>query len=100
MFKDTSYIEETKNLIKNERERLFKIFEESDRFKPYWPQGNFMLLKILEDGLTSQELFDRCIKKGLMIRDCSTFPYLGENYIRFCFMNPADNNKLVNELLA
>ncbi|QFJ55716.1 pyridoxal phosphate-dependent aminotransferase [Pseudobutyrivibrio xylanivorans] len=100
MFKDTSYIEETKNLIKNERERLFKIFEESDRFKPYWPQGNFMLLKILEDGLTSQELFDRCIKKGLMIRDCSTFPYLGENYIRFCFMNPADNDKLVTELLA
>ncbi len=99
MFKDTEYIQKTKDLIKSERDRLFKIFEESSRFKPYRPQGNFMLLQILEDGITSQMLFDRCIKKGLMIRDCSTFPYLGDNYIRFCFMNPEDNNRLVATLL-
>ena len=92
-------IEKTKDLIKSERDRLFKIFEESSRFKPYRPQGNFMPLRILEDGITSQMLFDRCIKKGLMIRDCSTFPYLGDNYIRFCFMNPEDNNRLVATLL-
>lgn len=99
MFKDTAYIQETTDLIRSERERLFKIFEESDRFKPYWPHGNFMLLKILDDSLTSQDLFDRCIKKGLMIRDCSTFPYLGENFIRFCFMNPSDNDRLVATLM-
>lgn len=99
MFTDEEYINKTRKLISSERDRMYKIFEESSRFKPYKPEGNFMLLKILEDGLTSGELFDRCIKKGLMIRDCSTFPYLGENYIRFCFMNPADNDKLVETLL-
>ena len=99
MFSDKDYIEKTKSLVATERKRLYDIFDKSNRFKPYWPHGNFMLLKILEDGLTSQELFDRCIKKGLMIRDCSTFPYLGENYIRFCFMNPEDNNRLVDLLL-
>ena len=100
MFTDKDYIEKTRNLITEERNRLYDIFEKSSRFKPYDPQGNFMLLKILEEGITSQELFDRCIKKGLMIRDCSTFPYLGENYIRFCFMNPSDNDRLVDLLLA
>ena len=100
MFTDKDYIEKTRNLITEERNRLYDIFEKSSRFKPYEPQGNFMLLKILEEGITSQELFDRCIKKGLMIRDCSTFPYLGENYIRFCFMNPSDNDRLVDLLLA
>lgn len=100
MFKDEKYINQTKELIKSERERLYKIFEDSKMFKPYKPQGNFMLLKILAEGITSQELFDRCIKKGLMIRDCSTFPYLGENYIRFCFMNPSDNDKLVKILIG
>ena len=99
MFTDQEYINKTRGLITSERDRMYKLFEESSRFKPYKPEGNFMLLKILEDGLTSGELFDRCIKKGLMIRDCSTFPYLGENYIRFCFMNPSDNDKLVETLL-
>ena len=99
MFTDQEYIDKTRALIGSERDRLYKLFAESNRFKPYKPEGNFMLLKILEDGLTSGELFDRCIKKGLMIRDCSTFPYLGENYIRFCFMNPSDNDKLVETLL-
>lgn len=100
MFSDTDYIKATRQLISDERKRLFDIFEASDDFKPFWPSSNFMLLKILKPGLTSQELFDRCIKEGLMIRDCSTFPYLGDNYIRFCFMKPEDNDKLVNQLLA
>ncbi len=99
MFKDEDYIQKTKHLIKSERDRLFDIFEKSSRFKPYKPEGNFMLLKILDDSITSQDLFDKCIKKGLMIRDCSTFPYLGENYIRFCFMNPSDNDSLAKLLL-
>jgi threonine-phosphate decarboxylase len=99
MFSDKDYIERTRNLIKDERNRLYHIFEKSTRFKPFFPQGNFMLLRIEEEGLTSSDLFDRCIRKGLMIRDCSTFPYLGEKYIRLCFMNPSDNDKLVAELL-
>ncbi|MCR5416373.1 MAG: aminotransferase class I/II-fold pyridoxal phosphate-dependent enzyme [Pseudobutyrivibrio sp.] len=99
MFSDSEYIEATRKLITTERNRMYDLFKKSSRFKPYKPQGNFMLLQIMEDGLTSQELFDRCIKEGLMIRDCSTFPYLGENYIRFCFMNPEDNDKLAAILL-
>ena len=99
MFTDKTYIEKTIQLIKSERARVYDIFEKSDRYKPFYPYGNFILLKILDENLTSQELFDRCIKKGLMIRDCSTFPYLDEKYIRFCFMNPEDNDRLISELL-
>ncbi len=99
MFSDEDYILKTRDLVASERNRLYDIFEKSSRFKPYWPQSNFMLLKILEDGITSNELFDRCIRQGLMIRDCSTFPYLGDNFIRFCFMKPKDNDKLKALLL-
>ena len=58
-----------------------------------------ILIKILKDGITSEELFDTAIRQGLMIRDCSTFPFLDNKYIRFCFMNPEDNDKLVKILL-
>ncbi|MCI7469088.1 MAG: threonine-phosphate decarboxylase, partial [Lachnospiraceae bacterium] len=35
----------------------------------------------------------------LMIRDCSTFPFLSDRYIRICFMNPSDNDRLLGVLL-
>ena len=56
-------------------------------------------MKILKEDVTSEELFDTAIRQGLMIRDCSTFPFLDNKYIRFCFMNPEDNDKLVKILL-
>lgn len=31
-----------------------------------------------------------------MIRDCSTFPFLDQKFIRFCFMMPEDNDKLLD----
>jgi threonine-phosphate decarboxylase len=99
MFNDTDYIKETRELIDSERERMYELFNNSERFKPFRPEGNFMLLKIKQPEITSQMLFDKCIREGLMIRDCSTFPYLGDNYIRFCFMSPSDNDKLAKLLL-
>jgi threonine-phosphate decarboxylase len=99
MFNDTDYIKETRELIDSERERMYELFNNSERFKPFRPEGNFMLLKIKQPEITSQMLFDKCIREGLMIRDCSTFPYLGDNYIRFCFMSPNDNDKLAKLLL-
>ncbi len=100
MFKDEEYIKATRNLIASERTRLYEIFNSSTRYKAYRPQGNFMLLKILDSNLNSQILFDRCIKQCMMIRDCSTFPYLDEHFIRFCFMNKHDNDRLTSLLLS
>ncbi len=100
MFTDTDYIQKTRALISSERKRMYDLFAASKRFKPYMPSGNFMLLQIIDESISSGQLFDKCIKEGLMIRDCSTFPYLGENYIRFCFMNPKDNDRLAKVLLS
>lgn len=100
MFTDMAYINETKSLISSERARLYRIFDEHPDFKVYAPSGNFMLVKILKEGLTSQDLFDRAIREKMMIRDCSTFPFLDNKYIRFCFMKPEDNEKLAACLLG
>lgn len=66
----------------------------------YNPSGNFILARILRDDLTSQDLFDRAIRQKMMIRDCSTFPFLDNKYIRFCIMNPEDNDRLLKCLLG
>lgn len=99
MFTDTAYIEATKNLIFSERQRIYELFQQHPDFKVYKPSGNFMLVRILRDDLTSEELFDRAIRQKMMIRDCSTFPFLDNKYIRFCFMNKEDNDRLLRCLL-
>ena len=94
MFRDTAYIQKTRQLISSERTRLYGILSKNRDFKVYEPSGNFMLVRILKDDLTSQDLFDRAIREKMMIRDCSTFPFLDNKYIRFCVMNPEDNDRL------
>ncbi|MDD6551402.1 MAG: histidinol-phosphate transaminase [Lachnospiraceae bacterium] len=99
MFSDSEYIKATKGLIFTERKRLYDIFKNSTAFKPYYPHANFMLLKILEESEDSHSLFEKCIRQKLMIRDCSTFPFLSDRYIRICFMKPSDNDALLKVLL-
>lgn len=95
MFQDSAYISETTALISSERTRMYAEFSKDKRFKCYKPSGNFMLLRILDETLTSGDLFDRAIREKMMLRDCSTFPFLDNKYIRFCFMEPAMNDRLL-----
>ncbi len=100
MFADTAYIEATRSLISSERARMFARFDAHPDYKVYRPDGNFLLARILRDDLTSSELFDRAIRQKMMIRDCSTFPFLDSKYIRFCVMTPEENDRLLTCLLA
>ena len=84
MFPDEEYIQHTRELISGERDRLFHELSTWDSVTVYEASANFILMKIRKPGVTSQDLFDHCIRKGLMIRDCSTFPFLDDHFVRFC----------------
>ena len=99
MFSDETYKNKTKTLISTERTRICKRLESCPNLKVYPASANFVLLKILKEDITSEDLFEASIQKGFMIRDCSTFPFLDNHYIRFCFMNPEQNDRLVDTLL-
>ena len=98
MLKDTDYFRETRALILSERERMFARLSHMDGYKPYAAYGNFILVRILKEGLTSFDVFEAAIKNRLMIRDCSSFESLTGEYIRFCIMNPEDNDRLLHVL--
>ena len=98
MFSDQEYIEKTKKLITSERERMMKELSQIEQVKVYPSCTNFILVKILKETITSEMVFEHCIKKGLMIRDCSTFPFLDNNYIRFCIMSPEKNSELLSAI--
>lgn len=95
MFKDSAYISRTRQLISAERARIYEALSKDTRFHAYEPSANFMLVKITEPKLNADILFDRTIRRGMMIRNCSTFPFLSNRFFRFCFMSPEMNDKLL-----
>ena len=99
MFTDTGYMKQTKELVSKERTRICKLLADSGKFQIFPTSANFLLAKIKSDTLTSEDYFDACIRKHMMIRDCSTFPFLNNKFIRFCFMNEEQNNALLDILL-
>ncbi len=99
MFTDNEYIRETRELIAKERSRIVSILSANSNVLCFPPTANFILIKILKEDVSSMDLFEAAIKKGLMIRDCSTFPFLNNKFIRFCFMNPDVNDQLLQVLL-
>ena len=98
MLQDKDYIHRTRELILSERTRLLQALVEIPTYKTYPAYANFILLKIQKPVLTSYDVFDACIRQGLMIRDCSSFECLEGEYIRFCIMNLEDNTRLLNIL--
>lgn len=99
MFTDDAYIRETRRLISAERARVCQALKGSPDYKPFQAHANFVLVKILNQNFISSDVFDAAIRKNLMIRDCSTFPFLNNKYIRLCFMMPEQNDALLKVLL-
>lgn len=98
MFQDQEYIAKTRDLILGERSRLYEEVKKLSAFKTYTPYANFLLLNIQKPGVTSFDVFELCIRKNLMIRDCSSFQCLDGEFIRFCIMMPEDNTRLLEVL--
>ena len=96
MFTDDAYIRQTKELIRQERQRTVASLREIEGLKVYEPTANFVLVRILRDDITADTMFDAAIREKMMIRNCSTFPFLDNKYIRLCFMRPEDNERLLS----
>ena len=96
MFTDEEYINETKELISSERTRVSDALANIKGLKVYEPSANFVLVKIENEDITADILFDACIRERMMIRNCCTFPFLDNKYFRLCFMLPEMNDRLLS----
>ena len=98
MFTDSDYIGESRRLIFSERSRVCARLSsmKAKGLKYYEPSANFVLCRLEKPGIDADILFDKCIRERMMIRNCSTFPFLDNSYFRFCFMRPEDNDRLLD----
>lgn len=95
MFEDEAYIARTRELISSERSRLTEELRAWGSLHVYEPAANFILLRIEKEDVNADILFDHCIRQGMMIRNCSTFPFLDSRFVRFCVMKPEQNDRLL-----
>jgi len=96
--KDIEFIENTKRTIAKERAQFAKMLSEISGLQVFPSETNFLLVKITDKKITSTALKEEMARKGILIRDCSTFVGLDDSYFRVTVRSAEENLKLVNTL--
>ncbi len=99
MFNDKEYIEQSVSTIHTERSLVYLAMSTSRSIHLFKPDANFMLVKLLKDDITSADVAAHASQRGIIIRKCDDIKGLSNKYIRLCFMNPKQNDLMVNTIL-
>jgi threonine-phosphate decarboxylase len=90
-----NYLDKTKKMIQTELNYLKKNISKLENFYCYDSVTNFILIK---SKLSSSKLKQKLLKKKILIRDCSNFRGLNNNYIRVAVKTRKENQRLVRAL--
>ena len=90
-----SYLNKAKKIIENESQYLRNSISKIDGFECHDAAANFILIKTKQKSKTIQK---KLLKKKILIRDCSSFRGLNNNYIRIAVKTRKENQKLVKAL--
>ena len=97
LLKEKEYFLKKIEEVKEEREFLFSKLNEIEGLKVYPSKTNFLLVRILKNGLTAEKVCRELLKNGIIIRDRSKVPLLS-NCIRITIGTREINLKLIKEL--
>ena len=98
MLGDIDYIKKTKTMFNKQREFVYQELLSFNNIKVYKPEANFLLFKLLDPAIKGYNIFDKMINKKMLIRDASSFPFLDDSFLRFCFLLPEQNKALIDAL--
>ena len=89
--KETEYVKEGRETVFKEQEFLKKEMKELG-FTVFPSEANYIFFK------GERNLFEKCVEKGVLIRDCSNYPGLESGYFRIAVKNHEDNKTLIRAL--
>ncbi len=90
------YIKKTIRLITRERERMLSELRLLPWVEPFPCSANFILVKITKP--TERGIAHELALRGLLVRDCSSFPGLDSRFVRIAVRTKKDNNKLLSAM--
>ncbi len=91
VLESTGYLRESVRVIKQEREYLAGQLERLG-IRVYKSDTNYLLIK------SAAGLYERLLKRGILIRRCANFSGLDDNYFRIAVRQHKDNEELINIL--
>ena len=95
---DEEFAVNTRQYVSGEKTFLHDGLSIIKGIHPFQPTVNFILVRIGDDGITSSEIQNLLLKSNILIRNCSNFVGLDENYFRVAVKTRDDNHKLLNAL--
>lgn len=99
--KEQKFDEQSRRRIAKEREILYqelkKLSETNDCFKVYEGAANFLLFELQKEPQEGW-LYEKCLEKGILLRNCSNFDGLGGGWYRTAVRDRAENDRLVETL--
>ncbi|MBM4241351.1 MAG: histidinol-phosphate transaminase [Euryarchaeota archaeon] len=79
---DKEYIEKSTEIGIKSREFLYKALSKFDTLNVLSSKSNFLLVDVRNTGMKSKLLTEELLKRGIIVRDCSSFRGLDDYWIR------------------
>ncbi|MFO7815445.1 MAG: threonine-phosphate decarboxylase CobD [Halanaerobiales bacterium] len=94
------YIKLTKKTICKEKLFLYNELKKFKNVEIYYPNANYIFIDLEDSEYTSAKIYEKLAEQGILIRNCSNYEGLDENYVRIAVKSREDNKKLLDKLKA
>ncbi len=95
---DREYQERSRRLVPRWRAELRSRLEEFRALRVFPGAANYLLVRLLNRGLSAPVLKARLLRERIAIRDCSSFRGLGPAFIRLAVRRPEEHEVLLSAL--
>jgi histidinol-phosphate aminotransferase len=96
--RDPDYIKASTELSIASREFLYEEISKIDNIRIFPSKSNYLLMDIRKTGINAAQLSKKLLKKGIIVRDCTSFKGLDEYWIRASVGTLEDDEKFVKIL--
>ena len=96
--RDEEYIQESIENGIESRQYLYDEISKIDGLNVFPSKSNFMLIGIKDTGFTANQLALELMKRGIIVRDCTSFKGLDEYWIRISICTLEEDKKFIEIL--
>ena len=97
-FRDKDYIAQSIEKGIESRQYLYDEVSKIDGLNVFPSKSNFMLIGVKDTGFTATQLAHELMKKGIIVRDCTSFKGLDEYWIRISICTLEEDEKFIEIL--
>lgn len=97
IFKDEKYIQDTRSYISREKKRLWENISKIPNLEPMFPEANFIFVKTI-GKVKVTVLAEKLKQKKILIRNCSNYDFLNDNFFRIAVKKSEENDILISTL--